>query len=69
MGDKAYDNYPISLTGSVSIANLGGGFELLGNEPIIIAGLGRTYGLEFLYQKKFTNKTYAILAYAWFKSE
>ncbi|MBV6646843.1 MAG: TonB-dependent receptor [Cyclobacteriaceae bacterium] len=66
---KTYENYPVSLTDSVSLANLGAGFEVLGNEPIASVGLGRTYGLEFLYQKKLTNKTYAILAYTLFLSE
>jgi hypothetical protein len=66
---KAYRDYPVSLTDSVSLANLGAGFEVLGNEPIASVGLGRTYGLEFLYQKKLTNRSYAILAYTLFKSE
>lgn len=66
---KKYDNYPVSLTDSVSLANLGGDFSVLGNEPIESVGLGRTYGVEFLYQKKFTNNFYAILAYTLFKSE
>ena len=66
---KRYDNYPVSLTDQVSLANLGGDFSVLGNEPIASVGLGRTYGLEFLYQKKFTNNYYAILAYTLYRSE
>ncbi|SEJ58026.1 TonB-dependent Receptor Plug Domain [Cyclobacterium xiamenense] len=66
---KTYGDYPVSLTDSVSLANLGAGFEVLGNEPIASLGVGRTYGLEFLYQKKLTNRSYAILAYTLFKSE
>jgi hypothetical protein len=66
---KTYDNYPVSLTENVSLANLGADFEVLGNEPVASVGLGRTYGVEFLYQKKFTKNTYAILAYTLFKSE
>lgn len=66
---KSYDNYPVSLTDSVSLANLGSKFEVLGNEPVSSVGLGRTYGLEFLYQKKFMKRSYAILAYTLFKSE
>ncbi|MFT6941815.1 MAG: hypothetical protein ACJASN_003317, partial [Cyclobacteriaceae bacterium] len=30
---KKYENYPVSLTDSVSLANLGGDFSVLGNEP------------------------------------
>lgn len=66
---KKYDNYPVSLTNGVSLANLGGDFSVLGNEPVASIGLGRTYGLEFLYQKKFTNNYYAIFAYTLYKSE
>lgn len=66
---KRYDNYPVSITNGVSLANLGAGFSVLGNEPIASVGLGRTYGLEFLYQKKFTNNYYLIVAYTLYKSE
>lgn len=66
---KRYDNYPVSITDGVSLANLGADFSVLGNEPIASVGLGRTYGLEFLYQKKFTNNYYLIVAYTLYKSE
>ena len=66
---KKYKNYPVSTTDSVSLANLGGDFSVLGNEPVQSTGLGRTYGLEFLFQKKFTKNIYAILAYTLYKSE
>ena len=66
---KKYANYPVSLSQGVSLANLGGDFSVLGNEAISSTGEGRTYGMEFLYQKKFTNNYYAILAYTWYKSE
>ena len=66
---KLYDNYPVSLTDSVSLANKGGGFEVLGNEPIESVGKGRTYGAEFLYQQKFTGNFYAIAAYTLYWSQ
>uniref|UniRef100_UPI004048EEB2 TonB-dependent receptor n=1 Tax=Fulvivirga sp. TaxID=1931237 RepID=UPI004048EEB2 len=66
---KKYSDYPVSVTDSVSLANLGGDFSVLGNEPILSVGLGRTYGLEFLIQKKFTKNFYGILAYTLYKSE
>ncbi|OEK04978.1 TonB-dependent receptor [Roseivirga misakiensis] len=66
---KKYDNYPVSITDSVSLANLGGDFSVLGNEPIASVGLGRTLGVEFLYQKKFTKNYYLIAAYTFYKSE
>jgi hypothetical protein len=66
---KTYGDYPVSLTDSVSLANLGGDFSVLGNEPIASVGLGRTYGLEFLYQKKLSRKFYGILTLTLYRSE
>lgn len=66
---KRYNDYPVSLTDSVSLANLGGDFSVLGNEPIASVGRGRTYGLELLYQKKFTRNFYGILALTFYSSE
>lgn len=66
---KKYGNYPISVSKEVSLANLGGDFSVLGNEPVVSMGEGRTYGMEFLYQKKFSDNYYAILAYTLYKSE
>lgn len=66
---KRYEDYPISVVDSVSLANLGGGFSVLGNEEVRSIGLGRSYGIEFLYQRKFTKNFYAILAYTLYKSE
>lgn len=66
---KLYDDYPVSIAEGVSLANLGGGFEVLGNEAVTSDGRGRTYGVEFLYQQKFETNYYAILAYTLFWSE
>ncbi len=66
---KLYEDYPVSVDEGVSLANLGGGFEVLGNEDVQSAGRGRTYGMEFLYQQKFETNYYAILAYTLFWSE
>lgn len=66
---KRYEDYPVSVTDSVSLANLGGGFSVLGNEPVESVGLGRTYGVELLYQRKFTKNFYAILALTHYYSE
>ncbi|MCW5518985.1 TonB-dependent receptor [Aureitalea sp. L0-47] len=66
---KQYDNYPVSVRDGVSLANKGGGFEILGSEPIESAGRGRTYGAELQFQQKLTNNFYGIFAYTWFYSE
>jgi len=66
---KLYNDYPISTTDSVSLANKGGDFEVFGSEEIISDGKGRTYGLELLYQQKFTGKFYGVAAFTFYKSE
>ena len=66
---KKYSNYPISVADEVSLANKGGGFEVFGSELIQSNGLGRTQGLELLYQQKFTGKWYGIASFTLFKSE
>ncbi|MEX2605471.1 MAG: TonB-dependent receptor [Gracilimonas sp.] len=66
---KWYLNYPISITDSVSLANKGGDFEVFGSEPISSNGKGRTYGVELLYQQKFTGKFYGVTAFTFYKSE
>ena len=66
---KQYDNYPVSRVDSVSLANLGGDFNILGNEPVASVGKGKTRGVEFLFQQKLTKNVYAILAYTLYRSE
>jgi hypothetical protein len=66
---KKYSDYPVSLSTGVSLANLGGGFEVLGNEPVASIGEGETYGVEFLFQQKFTKNFYGILAYTYYYSQ
>lgn len=66
---KNYDDYPVSVLDGVSIANKGGGFEVLGNEEIASVGRGRTYGAEFQFQQKLSNNFYGIFSYTYFFSE
>ncbi len=66
---KLYSNYPLSVTDSVSLANLGGDFSVLGSEPVETIGKGRAYGVEFLYQQKLSKNFYGILAYTLYWSE
>ncbi|MBT8262096.1 MAG: TonB-dependent receptor [Bacteroidia bacterium] len=66
---KLYDNYPVSVRDGVSLANKGGGFEILGSEPIESTGRGRSYGTELQFQQKLANNFYGIFAYTWFYSE
>lgn len=66
---KRYADYPVSTTDGVSLANKGGGFEVFGNEPVVSTGEGRTYGVELLFQQKFTGRLYAIAALTYYQSE
>ncbi len=66
---KQYEDYPVSVSDSVSLANKGADFEVLGNEAVESIGLGRSYGLEFLFQQKLTRNFYGILSYTYFYSE
>ncbi|MEM8486158.1 MAG: TonB-dependent receptor [Bacteroidota bacterium] len=66
---KVYDNYPVSVQDSVSLANLGADFEVLGNEAVETVGRGRSYGAELLFQQKLTNNFYGILSYTFYHSE
>lgn len=47
----------------MSLANLGGDFGVVGNEPLDARGKGETYGMEVLMQKRTTNDFYGIMAY------
>ncbi|WP_054558007.1 TonB-dependent receptor [Croceitalea dokdonensis] len=66
---KRYEDYPVSVRDGVSLANKGGGFEVLGSEPIETVGRGRAYGAELQFQQKFYNNFYGIFSYTWFYSE
>ena len=59
---KIYDNYPLILADSISLANLGGDFGVIGNEPVSPISVGKTYGIEFLAQQKLSRSVYGILA-------
>jgi len=64
-----YHNYPVSLVDGVSLANEGGDFNVLGDEPVATTGLGKSYGLEVQLQQKLTKNFFVILAYTLYKSE
>lgn len=66
---KKYDNYPFLLKDSISLANLGGDFGVIGNEAVSSTSEGRSYGVEFLAQKKLNKSFYGIMAYTWVRSE
>lgn len=66
---KQYFNVPFSVKEQVSLANLGGGFGVIGNEAVTSTSKGRAYGAEFLYEQKLFKGFYGSLAYTLFWSE
>ncbi len=66
---KTYENYPFLLSDSVSLANLGGDFGVIGNEPASPISIGRSYGIEVLAQQRLADKIYGIFSYTFVKSE
>lgn len=60
---KDYANYPFLLRDSLTLANLGGDFGVIGNEPAVSRSAGHTYGLELLFQQRLFQGFYGIAAY------
>lgn len=66
---KKYVDYPFLLTDSVSLANLGADFGVVGNDAANSDSEGRAYGVEFLFQRKLKKGFYGILAATFVRSE
>jgi len=66
---KIYTNYPFLINDSISLANLGGDFGVIGNEPVVSTSKGRSYGVEILLQQKLSTSVYGILSYTFVRSE
>ncbi len=60
---KKYNDYPFLLRDSLTLANLGGDFGVIGNEPTVPRSDGRSYGLEFLFQQRLYKGFYGIASY------
>ncbi|MEL6254244.1 MAG: TonB-dependent receptor [Bacteroidota bacterium] len=60
---KRYSNYPFLTNDSISLANVGSDFGVVGNEPAISTSEGRTYGMEVLIQQRLFKGFYGIIAY------
>jgi TonB dependent receptor/CarboxypepD_reg-like domain/TonB-dependent Receptor Plug Domain len=66
---KLYDQYPFLLEDSISLANLGADFGIIGNAPVTSTSEGKSYGVEFLLQQKLYSGFYGLLSYTWVRSE
>ena len=65
---KFYNNYPFLTNDSVSLANLGGDFGVIGNEPAISNSEGKSYGIEFLIQQKYFKGFYGLASVTLYRS-
>ncbi len=66
---KRYHYYPFLTNDSISLANLGGDFGVIGNEPATSTSTGQSYGVELMLQQKLSTTVYGILSYTWLRSE
>ena len=66
---KKYNYYPVSVRDGISLANLGGDFNAIGNEAVASTGRGRAYGAEAFFQQKLSGKLFAIVSLTAFRSE
>ena len=66
---KGYINYPFDLIDSISIANKGGDFGVVGNTAVKSNNDGRAYGFEVFLQQKLYNNFYGLISYTFVRSE
>lgn len=66
---KFYSQYPLSLADSVSIANKGGDFGVVGDEAVVSSGNGRAYGFEILARRKVLDQLSLLMSYTFVRSE
>ncbi len=66
---KQYNNYPFSVNDSISLANKGADFGVLGNEEVTSTSKGRAYGFEVLNRSKLPSGLNLILSYTFVRSE
>lgn len=66
---KHYNNYPVSVNDSISLANKGGDFGVFGNEEVTSTGTGRAYGFEVYVRDKAFDQIDVILSYTFVRSE
>lgn len=65
---KFYSNYPYLVNKGISLANLGGDFGWVGDEPATSTSKGKTYGVEIAVQQKLWKGVFGIVSYTWFRS-
>ena len=65
---KFYSQYPFLLRDSISLANEGSDFGVIGNEAVVSTSLGKSYGIELLLQQKIYKGFYGLMTYTFVRS-
>ena len=65
---KKYNHVPVSIRNGISLSNLGGDFNVLGNEAVTTNGKGESYGVEIFGQQKLTKRFFTTFSYTFFIS-
>jgi hypothetical protein len=65
---KLYAHVPVTARDGISINNLGADYNVVGNEPVVSKGTGKTYGIEFFAQQKLTRHFFGLFSYTFFYS-
>ncbi|MEI6124427.1 MAG: TonB-dependent receptor [Bacteroidota bacterium] len=66
---KFYNHYPFALRDSISLANQGSDFGIIGNEQVVSTSIGRSYGFEIMAQQKLYKGFYGLITYTFVRSE
>lgn len=66
---KHYSQYPMDLLDSISLANKGSDFGVIGNAPVSPTNKGRSYGFEAFFQQKLYRDFYGLISYTFVGSE
>ena len=66
---KQYNNYPVSASTGVSLANQGADFGSIGSEKVNSSGKGETYGFEIFAQQKLIKNIFYVCSYTYVRSK
>jgi len=67
--NKNYSDYPMSVVDGVSLANIGGGYGIVGDEELTATSKGLAQGIEFMCRYQSISGMNLLLAYTYVKSE
>lgn len=67
--NKKYSDYPLSVDNGISLANVGGGYGVVGDEDLVSTSKGLAQGVEFMARYQSQKGLNLLLAYTYVKSE